>query len=163
MARVQLYLPDNDRQVFLEANGSKLSLTYLRLSVMARIGPRQIVRDGLIDTGTAFTIFPDALWQRFEDSIEWFHPTPGESIPYWWTSATGITGDAFPCRIGRVSVTVFDQKRNEIRGIPVVGKFLEDRGKLRERVLFGLSHGILQSCKLHLDIDKREAWLQERG
>jgi hypothetical protein len=158
-----LYFLDDDRHDFLDANGAALSLTYLRLTVLFKIGPHAHGRDGLLDTGTALTIFPDALWRSFEQVIEWLHPIPGRPIPFWWTSSTGITGHGFPCRIGRVSVNIVDLQNNVIRAIPVIGKFVNDNGRLRERVLFGLSHGILQSCKLHLDIDKREAWLQERG
>ena len=98
MNRVRLYFLDDDRHDFLDANGAALSLTYLRLTVLFKIGPHAHGRDGLLDTGTALTIFPDALWRSFEQVIEWLHPIPGRPIPFWWTSSTGITGHGFPCR-----------------------------------------------------------------
>jgi hypothetical protein len=45
----------------------------------------------------------------------------------------------------------------------VIGKFLDDGRKLPERVLVGLAHGLLDARALHIDIDGRNAWLEDRA
>jgi hypothetical protein len=160
--RSPLFL-DEDHEQFMDTNGGAVPLTFLRLAAMLRVGPHQLKCEGLFNTGTALTVFPERLWRRFENAVDWLHASPGHRLPAWWTSATGLTGGTFPCRIGRIQLTVWDREKNEICNIPVTGKFLADGGKLRERVLLGLSHSILQGRKIHIDPDRREAWLEDRA
>jgi hypothetical protein len=141
VAKVRLFCLDTDRQDFLDANGATIGLIYLRLSTMLRIGPSGYLCDGLVDTGSAFSVFPELIWRR---------------------TASGLTGGTFPCRVGRIAVTVFDLQRNEISNVPVIGKFLNDGGKLRPRALVGLGFGLFDQRVLHIDIDGRDAWLEDR-
>jgi hypothetical protein len=163
VARARLYFLDRDRQEVVDLDQTILSLKFLRLTAMLRIGPQWIIQDGLFDTGTALTVFPESIWRPLEASIDWLTFPAGKQPASWWTSVSGLTGGEFPCRIGRVEVIVFDFDANALSPARVIGKFVEDQGKLPRRVLLGLSHGILQGRKFHLAIDNQKAWLEDRS
>jgi hypothetical protein len=63
VAKVRLYFIESDRHDFLDANGATIDLIYLRLTAMLRIGASGYVCDGLIDTGSALSVFPESIWR----------------------------------------------------------------------------------------------------
>ncbi len=162
MARVRLYYIDNDRQVLAADDGKEIQYIYLRLTAMFRIGNEMRSRDGIFDSGTAFTVFLESVWRRFENQVRWLSFTSAKPIPIWWTSISGLTGGTFPCRLGQISFTLMDLENNRIDDVLVTGTFVDDGGKLSGRILLGLAHGILQGRRLTFDAERGQAWLEDR-
>ncbi len=161
MARIRLEIYSMEQQVVLDSQGTRLVLPFVRLATFLYVGQHPKVWDGLIDTGSPFTLVPKIVWEKFPELIEWFSFPPGTSPPPWWTTASGLTGGSFPCRLGRFPLSVADRKGLRLPEVPVIAKFVEDDGRL-QRMVLGLHDGILEDRRLIVDQGLAEAWLEER-
>jgi hypothetical protein len=160
MGRAKLYLIETDRDVVVDSQGP-LPLFHKRLKSLVLVGSSSTPRDGLMDTGSPLTIFPERIWKNHRQEIEWFTTPPSSTLKSWWSSISGVTGGAVPCELGRISLTVIDLSGNTLRPIPVVAKFAQDNGLLPNRVILGLWGGILEGRRLMLDSSATDAWLEE--
>ena len=162
VARVQLYFPQPSKQTVFDAGSTAHTISFLRLKGLLRIGRRCLLHDGLFDTGAALTTMPFSVWSHFQDEIEWLD-VPASPVPsVWWTTVSGSTGGKLNCRLGKIAVEMFDLSGNVLAPLPVVCKFIDNSGSLPLVILLGLSHGVLQGRRLHLDVDAREAWIEDR-
>jgi hypothetical protein len=158
MARISLIIMKKDPGVVLDG-GRPVTLELVRLVAIAHISRRQISVDGLIDTGSPLTVFPESVWRYFEDEIQWFR-RDGTAVE-WLDTVAGYTGGSFPCRLGRIGVRLIDLDCNGLDQTVVIGKFAEDRGVLPRRVLWGLAGGVLVGRRLSVEIEGNGAWLNE--
>ncbi len=162
MPRVQLYFPQPSKQIVLDRVQLSRSLSFLRLKGLLRISSKQRLHDALFDTGAALTTMPHAVWRRFQDEIEWLDLPPSPSPDPWWTTISGLTGGKLNCRLGLIPIEMFDLSGSVLAPVPVVCKFVEDHGTLPLVILLGLSHGVLEGHRLHIDVALREAWVEDR-
>ena len=160
MKSVRLTFLGTHRQQVVTASGELVELILLRLSALLRIGSEQRAFDGLFDSGSALTIFPERVWRKFERDIEWLTFPSGATPAAWWISVSGLTGGSTPCRIGRIPVTVVDDVGRTLSPVPVLAKFAEDVGTF-PRILLGLYGGVLQGRRLLVNSDESASWIQE--
>ena len=85
-------LLDHYTELVSDGAGAPIELRFTRLSAMFRVGSELLARDGLIDTGSVLTVFPEKKWREFEDEIEWLTFPPGHVPGPWWTTVSGVSG-----------------------------------------------------------------------
>jgi hypothetical protein len=156
VARIRLNVISVDDRQIVDARGAVARLPFLRLTAILFLGSHPQPTDGLIDTGSPVSVWPEKTWKPHARNIEWVTFPPGQQTPVWWTSVSGVTGGAYPCRLGRMVVTAADLTGQRLAPVPVLGKFASDGGKL-PRIILGLHGGILESRRLILEADLGQA------
>ncbi len=168
MAFIRLRLLTVSELRCVDAHGELVVIPRLRLETLldfsspagtgAATSP--ILRDALIDTGAALSVFPEREWRKWEERVEWLAwagQNVGGAVP-----RVRVLGGNYPYRVGRVSVAAFDVDGRRLPPVPVVGQFAEDGGSL-SRILVGLHGSILDGRRLVVDATAGQAWLRERG
>ncbi len=161
MPQIRLSLFSRERQTVVLPDQSLLSLSFLRLTSLLRIGNNSTIYDGLVDSGAPLTVVPERIWRTFEKEIEWFSFPANTTPSNLWTEVAGVTGGTVKCRLGRISMVALDLQGKELAPVPVIAKFAED-GTLFPRILVGLHVSILQDRRFILDVDGLEGWLEDR-
>jgi hypothetical protein len=161
VARIRLNVFSVDNTLLADQSGGAVNLSFLRLTSIVYLAGDPTARDGLIDTGSALSVFPDAIWSPLAGHIEWLTAPTGQTLAGHWTKVRGLTGGAIPSRLGRIVVTAVDYSGTRLAPVPVVGKFAEDNGTL-QRILLGLHGDLFDGRRLIVEPDLREAWLEDR-
>ncbi len=167
MARIRIFVQQSLRtreQTVFDTQGNLIRVPFLRLSGLLMLGERtRLFTDSLIDTGAPLTIIPQAQWKRFEHDIEWLVLPPAAVQISWLTNVSGWAGGARRCRAGRVSMTALDlgPPRLDLPPVQAIALFAED-SQADDRIVVGLHAGILESRRLIVESDLRQAWLEER-
>src|SRR5688572_5999590 len=87
--------------LFEDEQQNRYEVPWLRLTTVVYVGTSKTPHDGLIDTGSPLTVFPEKTWKDTAGEIRWLSPAPGSQIPSWLTTITGVTGGSpVPCRLG---------------------------------------------------------------
>lgn len=164
MARIRLYIQQSLRtsaEPILDQAGTERKIPFLRVFGIVRIGlPGRAVTETVIDTGAPLTVFPRAVWRRFERHVEWIRLNPNRGEASWLCNLRGRTGGSSKCRVGRVLVQPCNLERppRVLPATPVLGQFEEeDAGD--DRVITGLYGGILEGRRLLVESARRVAWL----
>jgi hypothetical protein len=128
-----------------------------QLRCLVRLPNTLMPRDGIIDTGSPLTWFPEAVWSRLQEGIdyEWLDFPPGYSPPRVQTA-----GWTFNFRIARMlqPFSLFDNQNELVRDYAIV-QFAEGNppmppgSKQPPRVVIGLWGGVLEGTSLHTTRD----------
>jgi hypothetical protein len=166
VGRVQLYLRQSRRiapATVYDAGGNAISLPFLRILTLLRVGKRtRHVLDAIVDSGAPLTVFPLRAWQRFAGEIEWLKPAADQGPGSWITHLQGRTGGHGACDVGRILVETLDLERppRVLRAVPVIAQF-EKYHHQDERATVGLHASILQSRRMIVVPDLSDAWLED--
>jgi hypothetical protein len=108
------------------------------------------------------TVVPRDYRRTFERAIDWLTPTNADRDACWLSHLRGWSGGKSYCRLGRVMMEAMDMEQPPriLSPIPVLAQFEEAKGP-EDRILVGLHAGILQSRRLIVMPDLREAWLED--
>lgn len=144
----------------LKASEARFTLKCERLTALFQLPAVDKWYDGIVDTGSLITVFPEQVWKTHEREIRWFTSEQDSMLPEWLSRVNGLGGGGFPCRIGQVFLLFRDVDRRTLRPRLVTAKCCEDGGDLK-RTLIGLGGGSLSSRRLEVIYSTKYAWLRE--
>jgi len=114
-----------------------------QIIIWMRIFKRQrphLLREGVLDTGSPITVFPEKEWRQFDTEISWITAPNDPNVPPWCRQFGGAAGGRIPCRIGLVSIEFFDHLGGRTGPTDLVAMFARDNGVMRD-ILIGLGGG----------------------
>lgn len=142
----------------VEPTGQRLLIPRLQFRVLVRLPGAFFPRDGIIDTGSPFTWFPEAIWNQFRPGVD-FEELPFEA---GYIAPRGQTaGWTFTFRMVRMlrPVVLFDlHTRTELTRDRLVVQFANGNppsNKSLPRIVLGLWGGVLEGTNLRLALDPR--------
>jgi hypothetical protein len=140
-----------------EPNGHQLLLPRVQFRCWLRLPNLTMPRDGIIDTGSPLTWFPEAIWQRFRPGVDF------EELPFaaGYTPPRGQTaGWNFTFRMARILQPIgLHDARAELTRDRVIVQFADGnppipRGSQRPAVaVIGLWGGLLEGTSLRTMTD----------
>jgi len=124
---------------------------------LVRLPSTLMPRDGIIDTGSPLSWFPEGVWSQFREGtdFEWLPFAAGYTPPRGQTA-----GWAFTFRIARMlqPLSLFDTQ-TELNRQGVIVQFADGNppappgSKRPPRVVMGLWGGVLEGTSLHMSCD----------
>ena len=140
-----------------EPGGQRLLVPRLQFRCLVRLPNTFLPRDGIIDTGSPFSWFPEAVWSHFQPGIdfEWLPFEMGYTSPRAHT-----VGWAFTFRMARMlqPVILFDTQ-TQLNRDRVIIQFADGNppslasSKRPPSLVFGLWGGVLEGTSLHMTKD----------
>ncbi len=142
----------------VEPTGRRL-IPRLQLRCLVRLPNSPLPKDGIIDTGSPFTWFPEAIWSRFQPGIDF------EELPFepGYTPPRGQTaGWRFTFRMARLLrplVLLELHAPVELERHGVIVQFADGNppislgSKQPPRVVLGLWGGVLEGTSLRMSAD----------
>jgi hypothetical protein len=140
-----------------EPGGRRLLIPRLQFQCLVRLPNTFLPRDGIIDTGSPFSWFPEGVWSQFQPGIdfEWLPFDTGFTPPRAQT-----VGWAFTFRMARMlnPITLFDIQTHLNRD-QVIVQFADGNppappgNKRPPCLVFGLWGGVIEGTSLHISTD----------
>ncbi len=113
VSRIRLTIIRNNLQI-LNPQGTLETLAHARIRCTFLLGnDRSRLRDGMVDTGSKFSLFPESVWKPIEDQIEWIG---SQHFPH----PLRVAGGKSRFRFGRVRcfrfnpISIFDYLRTPL-------------------------------------------------
>jgi hypothetical protein len=151
--------------VFLRKDLRRLGpeeIYYERIKALLAIGNTgQVRQDCTIDTGCLLSVFPQRIWEQFQDDINWLY-MPGDQtdLPNWLTKVTGLGARPIDCRIGRVRIQIIDLPSGSFSPpVEIIAKFAPDNGAY-PGILLGLGGEAFSKWHFVLRYAEKAAWLE---
>jgi hypothetical protein len=163
-------MPDQETRIELElrrwaVHSIEGRLVYIeKIRAPVRFGTREpfVWVDSILDPGTALTVIPPSVWQRFPSEIRWPDAATVAALPSWLRVFGSAAGGAVGCRIGFVPIQIYSKTYRNYFDTEIIA-MLADRDVNLQRPLLGLGGGVLSGRVFHLDYDREEAWLEKRS
>jgi hypothetical protein len=140
-----------------DPTGTPLLLPRIQLRCLVRLPNLTMPRDGIIDTGSPFTWFPEAIWRHFQPGVDY------EELPFepGYTAPRGQTaGWNFTFRMARMLQPIgLHDLSTELERHGVIAQFANGNppippGSQRPAVVvIGLWGGLLEGTSLRIATD----------
>jgi hypothetical protein len=156
--KIELNIVKECETVVVDRSGSRL-LKKERLFANFTLAAGKIWHDGLVDTGAYLTVFPQHIWTRYANDIEWISARPGEEMPLWASKISGLTGGEADCRIGLINIHFLDFNLNLLRPITIFAK-CANWSDIKTS-LIGLGGCVFEGRRLEFEYLSTSAWLHE--
>lgn len=155
MARFELDVDDERTPILVKRGGAHIPLLRQRIRITAELTtlykappPAPFLFPCIVDTGAYYTLIPDHWSSQFDLDKCPELPLVGTADGKGKSDVMGIKDCKFTVR--EVRIPFIDRHGSRLI-IPLICKFTEDRGGLRDTILIGLRGGFFENWSLRAD------------